>query len=244
MPIVRVEAGATAVSVYGDRIHQGHDFCAAANAPLDRLEVLVFFDSRGISGHWEGSLLQLVLDYLGDRPWLALARPVNLTTWATLLNTVVLNELAPDVIVTNVGLVDCTPKKRSLCDDMLDQVRFTHPRTASRLQYLEPYRLSSGATEDLYSVDYCADYVTALRACAGAQRTIAIKTPRVRPDLPLPRARPASFFSQLDASNHLVDAIGCHGIELGEFDGLMTYDAVHWTREANHLIFEKIRKAL
>jgi hypothetical protein len=173
-----------------------------------------------------------------------LARPLTMTTWATLLNTLVINELAPDVVITNVGLVDCTPKKRTLCDDVLEQIRFTQPDTTSRLQYLEPYRLSSGVIEDLYSVDYAPEYLATLRARAAAQRTIAIKTPLVPSNLPIERARPASFFSQLHASNQLVDAIGCQSIELGEFDASLTYDAVHWTPDANHLIFDKLRKVL
>jgi hypothetical protein len=244
MRIVPLEAGDGTVLVYGDAAHAGHDVRTIANAPPEAARVLVFFDSRGISGGWDGSLLQLVLDHLGDTPYLALARPLEMTTWATLLNVFALNRLTPEIVITNVGLVDCTPKKRSLCDNVLEQVRFTVPDTASAPRMLEPYRLSSGAVEPLYSLDYDDGYVAALRALAAARRIIAIKTPLVPPSLPLERARPASFFSQLGASNAFVDAIGCERVELGEFDRTQTYDGVHWTRDANRLIFDRLRPLL
>jgi hypothetical protein len=244
MRIFPLEAGRATVSVYGDGVHDGHDFKALGNAPLSQVEVLVFFDSRGVSGQWDGSLLQLVVDHLAGTPFLALARPLTMTTWATLLNVLVLNELAPRLVLTNVGLVDCTPKKRPLCDDVLAQIRFVQPHTTSRLCSFEPYVLSSGVSEALYSVEYGDEYLSTLRSRVNAQQTIAVKTPLVSPALAIDRARPPAFFSQLEASNTLVDAIGCQAIELGEFDAGLTYDGVHWTAEANRLIFDKIKTVL
>ena len=244
MHIFPLDAGHATVSVYGEDAYSGHDFKALANVPLAQVEVLVFFDSRGISGQWQGSLMQLVVDDLGDTPFLALARPLAMTTWATLLNVLVINELTPRLILTNVGLVDCTPKKRTLCDDVLEQIRFVQPGTSSRLHYLEPYVLSSGATEELYSVEYDDEYMSLLSRRVNAQQTIAIKTPLVSPRLPIERARPATFFSQLQSSNRLVDAVGCQTIELGEFDAGLTYDGVHWTPDANRMIFDKVKRLL
>jgi hypothetical protein len=244
MRVLRVEGPFGTVSLYGERLHSGHDFKVLANAPASDAEILLFLDSRGVSEQWHGSLLQRIVDHLGARPYLALSRPLLMTTWATLYNFMTLNDVAPSLIVTNLGFVDCTPKKPELCEDVLSQIRYRLPATTCRLQRLDRYMLSSGRVEDLYSIDYSDDYRSALNALVRQYETVAIKSPLVSPAIPFPRARPSSFFTQLVEGNRLLDAIGCHTIELGEFDPTLTYDAVHWTPKANEFIFDKLRPYL
>jgi len=72
----------------------------------------------------------------------------------------------------------------------------------------------------------------------------AIKTPMVDPKINIERKRPTSFFEQLKNTNTLIDQINCNAIELGWFDIDFTYDAVHWTQNANKFIFKEVIKHL
>jgi hypothetical protein len=81
------------LSFWGDRFHVGHGFYIDTNCKLDTVKYLLFFDSRGISAQWETSLLKKLLDYLSSTAYLVVARPLELTTWATLFNFMKLNNI-------------------------------------------------------------------------------------------------------------------------------------------------------
>ena len=63
MSMLEINTGYGKLLLVGDRINEGHDFFIKTNAPLSALEVILFFDSRGISKDWSSSLLKMLLEY-------------------------------------------------------------------------------------------------------------------------------------------------------------------------------------
>jgi hypothetical protein len=53
MNILDIDTGYGDLLLFADRIYDGHDFFIKANSPPSALEVVLFFDSRGISKDWE-----------------------------------------------------------------------------------------------------------------------------------------------------------------------------------------------
>jgi hypothetical protein len=88
--LLEVDTGFDRIKFFGDR-YEGHDFFVKANAQLSEVELVLFFDSRGISKDWESSLLKMLLEHFHSKKYLAIARPIELTTWATLYNFFQLN---------------------------------------------------------------------------------------------------------------------------------------------------------
>jgi hypothetical protein len=131
-------------------------------------------------------------------------------------------------VITNVGIVDYTPKKELLCLDMLKQIKYVTEEQGA-VHRLEEYRLSDGRTETLFNAAYSSSYISRMKAYVSSIPLISIKTPLIKPDIKIERPRPASFFSQLHKTNELIDSLGITSVELDNFDNGFTYDAVHWT---------------
>ncbi|MBF0245874.1 MAG: hypothetical protein HQL31_11505 [Planctomycetes bacterium] len=235
-----IDTGHGWVHLAGDKLYEGRDSVVKANGPLGEVKVILFFDSRGVSSEWNGSLLKLLMEYYQTTTYLAIARPLEMTTWATLYNFLCLNEFSPELLITNVGIVDFTPKKHLLCQTMMDQIRFGGDDGELSPQFLENYRLANGRQEPLYSVPYLEPYRQQLQRLLLTLPLLAIKTPVVDPSIVIERKRPASFFSQLAKTNEFIDSLGCPTVELGCFDERLTYDAVHWTPMGNRFVFDKV----
>lgn len=243
MNLLQADSGFGPVRFYGKALHVGHDFFVSGNCPPSKAEVVLFFDSRGISAGGDTSLLRLLLRRLQDRAWLAVCRPLELTTWASFHNFLLLNALHPKKVVTNVGIVDFTPKKPALAQDMLDQANHGGAGNG-RIRKLEDWTLSNGQREALCTVEYAERYLSGLREAVRAIPLLAIKTPVVSPDIAIDRPRPQSFFAQLPCTNRFIDQLSCETIDPGPFDRSRTYDAVHWTEEGNRRIYESVCKFL
>jgi len=242
MQILEAETGFGPVRIFGDKLNPGGDFFVRANCPVEAVKVLLFFDSRGISGgSWEESLLKKLETRYQETGCLTVARPLELTTWATLYNFVRLNALRPELLITNVGIVDYTPKKYSLCQDMLAQVGYSGPGGAE-IHELEQWVLSSGETETLFTVDYSEAYAERLRGLFASFPVVSVKTPLVEPGIKIERVRPPCFFRQLHKTNQFIDSLGFRTVELGTFGRELTYDAVHWTPEGNLFAYEQITR--
>lgn len=240
MRTLEIDTGYDKVYLFGDKVYQGHDFFVKANAPLSVVELVLFFDSRGISKDWDSSLLKMLLAHFKSKKYLVIARPLELTTWATLYSFFQLNRLTPELLITNVGIVDFTPKKYSLCESMVEQVRCGFEVDNSVIEPLESYLLSNGNEEMLYSVVYPEQCKDKLNDFFLSTPTVAIKTPLVDKNIRIERKRPSSFFTQIDKTNNFIGRLECDSIDLGLFDHHLTYDAVHWTQKGNQLVFDKI----
>ena len=79
----------------------------------------------------------------------------------------------------------------------------------------------------------------------GQHEMIIINTPLTDPDIVIERKRPVSFFPAQAESNAFNRSIaGAQVIDLPDFDESLTYDAVHYTRRGNELIFDRLRDYL
>jgi hypothetical protein len=230
------------VCFMGDNLHEGHDRLIRANCDRDALEVLVFLDSRGIGADFSGSLVERILTQLnGSRGYLAICRPLELTTWATLFNFLAINALNPRQIITNVGFVDFTPKKQAVVDAAVQQVEARMGVGLARSQFVEEYATADGETLALYSMSYAAGYRRRIEIMIAGGSALVLNTPPVSPDIRVSRKRPRSFFSGVEMGNAFNRSIsGATVIDLPEFDELHTYDAVHYTNRGNELIFGRL----
>jgi len=172
-------------------------------------------------------------------------RPLDLTTWATLLNFLVANALEPGCIVTNVGFVDFTPKKQSILEDAIRQVETRLGPGIADSRFVESYAASGGEEIPLFSMTYGDEYRQSIEAVAAETPLLVVNTPLVSPDIRVPRKRPAAFFEALGLTKRFNQSIrGAAVVDLPDFDEHLTYDAVHYTNAGNQLIFEKIQTHL
>jgi hypothetical protein len=230
----------------GGRGNENDDFLVRANDDSRAPDLLFFFDSRGVGGQFAGSLADRFLQYVGERRnYLLVCRPLELTTWATLLNFLSANTLEPRRIVTNMGFVDFTPKKQPILEDAVRQVEKLLGPGVARSHFVERYVASGGEDIPLYSMTYGDEYRRSIEAVAAARPLLVINSPLVNIDIRVPRHRPRSFFDALEQGNRFNRSIrGAVVIDPPRFDERHTYDAVHYTVAGNELIFEKMREHL
>ena len=244
MKILEIETGHDIVKFYDESLYTGPDFFIKSSCPLDSVKYCFFFDSRAISGSWERSLLQMLLNHFSGENWLAITRPLNLTIWPTLLNFLYKNKINPDLLITNVGLVDFTPKKKLFVNNMIGQTKFFCPDYEPKMIPMEEYGLSDGTKERLFTLEYNDVITRKIKNTLSGFPVLTIKSPLVDSKIEIERKRPQSFFSQLVVTNNFIDELGFQTINPGIFDTKLTYDAVHWTRQGNELIFNKILENL
>jgi hypothetical protein len=97
----------------------------------------------------------------------------------------------------------------------------------------------------LYSMRYGAAYREAIESIAVRHALVIINTPLTNPAIAIERKRPAAFFPAQAESNAFNRAIaGAQVIDLPDFDETLTYDAVHFTRCGNELIFDRLKDYL
>lgn len=248
MRLIKINCwGFGCLTVVGDELNEGHDFHVSSNTGRDALDYLIFLDSRGVGGEYHGSLVDRLatkISLSGGR-YLILCRPLELTTWATLVNFIALNNLKPAKIVTNMGFVDFTPKKQSILQNSIEQVEFLIGTGVAESRVSEVYILSNGEEVSLYSMTYSDVYRKSIEAIVVRQPTVIINTPIVAPTVTIQRKRPEAFFSALAHSNEFNRTIsGALILDIPDFDERFTYDAVHYTERGNELIFDKIKDYL
>lgn len=231
---------------FGSLYFGGHAQYVGSHFHLDshrlgqELDYLILLDSRGISSGYDGSLAMLLKNYLKSKncSFLIICRPVELTCWATLISTFKLNSMKPRKIITNMGFVDFTPKKKSVALDLLNQTRIFCDSHA----YISA--ISQNSTDpsgpDLFSVNYTAEFHKTVTTLIHSVETIVIDTPLVDQNIKLERQRPLAFFDALvNTRNFLRSLTNCKLVELDYFSADLTYDGVHYTRSGNLLVFER-----
>lgn len=228
-------------------------FCSHEDSKV--FDFLIFLDSRGLtidsssdSDTFFMKLLNL-LDVEG-KSYLAVSRPKNLTIFATLINFL---ESNPDIyfknLLTNLGFVDFTPKKKANIEDTVLQIKENLDIEIEVIEH-EQYKLKNGQQETLYSVNYESDYEQILCRYLEKRfkRCYLINTPFISKDARIERERPDSFYKQIFKTNEFIDKI----INLNSKKNYLidvrdighAYDAVHYTQDGHQLIFQKIKGAL
>ena len=232
---------------YGDNFWGGADNFIASNSVDKSIDYLVFLDSRGFTGELSSSLVGKIISEIIrlNKTYLVIIRPLELTTWATLGNFYVLNNLTFKNLITNMGFVDFTPKKKSICDDSIKQLERCIGNGEAVAVGIERYSTLDKRKIELYSIDYSEKYRLMVQNIVSKQRTIIINTPQVPKDIQIERARPKSFFSAISAGNSfnlaLSDTIM---IQPDGFDESHTFDAVHYTVIGAERIMKLLRKFL
>jgi len=226
-----------------------------SNDFLNKIDFLIFVDSRGLSinnNSYSYTYFRNLIEFLEENniSFLAISRPKNLTTFATLCNFLKLNEnLHFKKLITNLGFVDCTPKKSENINDMLLQIS-QFSKTKNSIVEFEKFELSDGKNEMLKSINYSKEYQSELMQYFNNrfEKLYFINTPLVPQDIKIKRHRPKSFFSQLQATNQLTstfinfDANKNRLIDISKL--VYTYDGVHYTSEGHEKIYEEIMKEL
>jgi hypothetical protein len=229
------------------RPYTGHDHFLGSNAQGEDLDLICFFDSRGISGHFEGSLVEHLIEHaerVGLR-YLMICRPLELTTWATLVNFLTLNDVTSRVLLTNMGFVDFTPKKSEILLDAMRQIEAYIGADAATSTFVEESTRLTGETIQLYAMTYGAAYGRHIERTLSDRRAVVINSPVIDPRCVFPRPRPASFFAALKASNTFNQSLaGVEVIDLPEFNTSLSYDGVHYTAEGSRLIYDRVKEFL
>lgn len=231
------------LKLIGDRLHDGHDFIVTANSKSTTLDYLLFFDSRGVSAEFDTSLVKLLIERLSDlgKTYLLVCRPINLTTWATLVGFLAQNRLVPTKIVTNMGFVDFTPKKRSLLEDAVRQVDSVIGVNAAKAYFVENFTSRDETIIPLYSIRYDDSYRKAISALAQKYDILILNSPLTDINISIERKRPEAFFLAQAVSNEFNRSVqGAQLLDFPNFDNLHTYDAVHFTVKGNEVIFERL----
>jgi hypothetical protein len=204
---------------------------------LCEYEWLIFLDSRGLERDCsiEKTWLFKLCASFDERniSYLAVSRPKNITVFATLVNFINLNDIHFTRLLTNLGFVDCTPKKNVFIKDIEKQIKefFYHNLSICTFpQYLN----SDGELINLYSLQYNDVYLNSVAkylSFSFAERYF-ITTPLTEPSLAFKRQRPDCFYKQLGITNNLIRAIstlsGTKVIDVAALC-LTTFDGVHFT---------------
>lgn len=233
------------LKVIGDRLNDGHDFVVHSNAKRGRFDYLIFLDSRGVSREFNNSLGHRLISKISQmkKTYLLICRPLNLTIWPTLIGFLACNKISPEKIITNMGFVDFTPKKRSVLKDAIHQVENTVGKDVAIAKFIEYYGVDKKMP--LYSITYDDRYRYAVEKISRSYEMIVINTPLTRPGIKIEKKRSSSFFTAQEESNQFNRSIhSSFVIDFPEFDESMTYDAVHYTDLGNEYIFEKIQHYL
>ena len=235
------------LKVFGNRLHDGHDFVVKSNAKSSTVDYLVFLDSRGISREFEGSLADKLITQIAQigGSYLLVCRPLELTTLATLINFMAISTVKPAKIITNMGFVDFTPKKKAILEDAMQQVNFIIGKGIATAGFAEVFVSSACEKIDLYSMSYADVFKKSIENITIQIPTVIINTPIVDQNIKLERKRPHTFFTALADSAEFNRAItGAQIVDFPHFYEILTYDAVHYTQHGNEAIFEKIKAYL
>lgn len=231
---------------------ENHVFFSDNN--LESFDDLLFFDSRGLTineDSWEESYAwQLKKTLEGkERSYCFVSRPKNLTVFASLYNFLIMNQhITFKRVITNLGFVDTTPKKKDNIRDI--SLQLGNEGADSLLREHELYGLNDGSYEMLHSLEYSQKYLKSL--CSYLENRFDcltfITTPEVSRDISIERKRPSSFFSQLRTANNLIrqmaELIGgkCSCVDISGVQE--SYDGVHYTKKGHNQIYKKLMECI
>ncbi len=232
---------------FAHRPHSGHGTLIQANSPTNEPDLLFIFDSRAISQRFDGSLAQRLIESCERRHlrYVMICRPLELTTWATVLGFLQLNDVRPARMVTNVGFVDFTPKKLDILQDAIDQVDASVGEGVATAVFVDETARLTGEVIRLYANRYTDLYRQRIEELVSVVPTVVINSPPVSPVCVFERSRPPAFYAGLEEGNAFNRRLsGIHLIELPVFDDALTYDAVHHTTQGCALVFDRVQPFL
>lgn len=239
--------GLFSVDFFADELNSRPDFLISTNSNSRDVDILIFFDSRGVSNSYEESIVNRIINLVGNKnTYLVVSRPLEITTWMTLYNFLKLNDMMPKTIITNMGFVDFTPKKMSIIDKSLIQYNYYFSQDQARVEFLEYYHSRDNITLDLYMQDYPDMFKKQLEVDFNGVLFLIINSPELAADYLFSRPRPLSFFKGLLKGNDFNRELKLQKevFDFGNFTVDETYDGVHYTDKGNELIFSALRSFL
>ncbi|MFA5339136.1 MAG: hypothetical protein WC317_03175 [Candidatus Omnitrophota bacterium] len=223
-----------------------------------KIDVLIFSDSRSsniksVNDSWSMKMFR----YLKDKKMsvMLVVRPKECTVFLTLVNFLKSNKLYFKHLITEIGLVDFTPKKIGIINDILDQKALYFNKTRFRTEKLSKYRLSSGESENLYSVNFNQEgFKKKIVDCIErhSKNTVLMGTLEVSPRIKIKRERPKEFFAKLKDSNRFLTDICRRSGRIKFVDPLkgstfkpemLSCDGVHYTRLGHMMVYKAIKEA-
>lgn len=229
--------------------------CYISNNGTHFFNYLIFVDSRGLvinEGSFENSYLFKIMQFLENskKSYVCISRPKNLTVFATLYNFLLLNPtLTFKNLITNLGFVDCTPKKEENIRDIQLQIN-EHMNIELNQLAQENYLLLNGQYEMLKTLSYNEKYTFEIARLLNQRFTelYFITTPIIDHAVHFERKRPNSFFLQLHKTNELIAQIIekiKHPVTLLDIKNLdSTYDGVHFDRIGHQKVFTELKKKI
>ena len=211
-------------------------------------DYLIFFDSRGVSSQYEGSIADLLVRYfeMKNISFLLVNRPLEITTWCSLYNFLSTNKIMFNNLITNMGFVDFTPKKIELSNEVCSQLSLRMKDVNYEVIFRQKYLLSNGRKESIYTIKYDKIYFEKINSMIEKFDTVLINTPKVKETIRLNRDRPKSFFEgvqdTISFNNSLSNASKI--LNFNDFTTNETFDGVHYTRVGNQIIFDEVRNVL
>ncbi len=231
------------VKFFADELNSRPDFHIYTNSDSRAIDILIFFDSRGVSSSYEHSIVDRIINSVRhEQKFLLVARPLEITTWMTLYNFMKMNDITPKKVVTNMGFVDFTPKKMSIIEKSLIQYNYYFSQDQAQIEFLEHYNSIDNTTLDLYVQYYPDSFKSEFESSFQDVLFLIINSPELAEDYEFSRPRPQSFFKSLQKGNdfnrefHLRKEV----FDFKNFTTEETYDGVHYTNKGNELIFSAL----
>ena len=210
---------------------------------------LYYFDSRGsrISDSASKSLYELLVTNhrVKNQNLIIEVRPLELTTFASLLEYIENFDGHISRLVTNVGFVDFTPKKRILLEE--------HRSTCERLgiEYEEKvveknFILSNGERCDLHSIHYKDSFIELIaRYFSHISEITFLSTPANFDNREYwERIRPESFFRGIQETNKFLNQLikQIPNTSMIDLEDIKTFDGVHWDSHYHVEVFKRLNE--
>lgn len=210
---------------------------------------LYYFDSRGsrISDSASKSLYELIVTNhrVNNQDLIIEVRPLELTTFASLLEYI--KDFSGHIsrLVTNVGFVDFTPKKHVLLEE--------HRSACERLgiEYGEKvveknFVLSNGERCDLHTIYYRDSFIEFIETHLSHIPEITFfSTPANFENHEYwKRIRPKSFFRGIQETNKFLNQLinKIPNTSMIDLEDIQTYDGVHWDSNFHLEIFKRLNE--
>lgn len=232
---------------FGNELNDRPDFYVSTNTDSFDIDLLIFFDSRGISACFDGSVVDRIIRKVEKtNRYLLIARPLEITTWMTLYNFTRLNNIKPGKVITNMGFVDFTPKKMSIVEKSTIQYDCYFKKDQAEIIFLEEYQSQNDELLDLYMKQYPDSFKMELELYFKGVPFLLLNTPLLSSGYQFERPRPVSFFTSVENGNSFNRGLKLDTtvFDFTDFTKTETYDGVHYTRLGNELIFSSIESYL
>lgn len=231
---------------YDESFNKNNDFIISTNTKNKNYHFLIFLDSRGFSLESKKNLITFFKKKFKKQKYLIISRPLEMTTWASLINFLKLNrKITYKYLITNMGFNDFTPKKKKLALNVQKQARLLLDKKA-KIEYLEKYIDKKNIKINLYNVNYSKNFINNLNYQLPIEKLILINTPSLKKKIKFKtRARPNSFFKMLKTTikfNKKVKTLST--INFLNFGNSDTYDGVHYSNFGYTKIFQAIDKLI